>query len=45
MVNIATESMRNLFRSIDHNSPYYYKYFLDAFIPNALDLMTSTFNI
>lgn len=43
-ININTEDMRNVYQSIDHNSPYYYKPFLDAFIPLALDTMTSLSN-
>jgi hypothetical protein len=33
-INLGTHEMRNLHTSIDHNSPYYYKYFLDAFVPS-----------
>lgn len=35
-VNIATPNMNNVFHSIDHNSPYFHKPFLDAFVPGAL---------
>jgi hypothetical protein len=35
-LNIATPSMSNVFHSIDHNSPYFHKPFLDAFVPSAL---------
>ena len=36
VVSLSTEHMRNVYQSIDHNSPYYYKYFLDAFVPSSL---------
>jgi len=35
-VNVATPFMNNVFHAIDHNSPYFHKPFLDAFVPAAL---------
>lgn len=33
--------MRNIYKSLDHNSPYYYKHFLDAFIPAIITAMAT----
>jgi hypothetical protein len=32
--------MRNVWTSNDHVSPYYYKYFLDSFVPIVLEVIT-----
>ena len=42
---VLTENMRNVYKTIDHNSPYYFKPFLDAFVPSLLQLMTSSLDI
>ena len=40
-INKASDSMRNNYKSLDHNSPYYYKHFLDAFIPAIITAMAT----
>jgi hypothetical protein len=35
---VSTEYMRNLFMTLDHNSPYFFKPFLDAFIPGVFSV-------
>lgn len=40
-INLSTQRMKNVHQSLDHNAVYYYKHFLDAFVPSALSLMTS----
>lgn len=32
--------MRNVRQSMDHNSPYFYKLFLDSFVPVVVKLST-----
>ena len=39
-VNVNTEEMRNVRQSMDHNSPYYYKHFLDSFLPIVIKVVT-----
>lgn len=36
---VNTEEMRNVKQSMDHNSPYYYKYFLDSFVPVVIKMI------
>lgn len=39
-INVNTEDMRNVKQSMDHNSPYFYKHFLDSFVPIVVKLST-----
>ena len=39
-INVNTEEMRNVKQSMDHNSPYFYKHFLDFFVPIVVKLST-----
>jgi hypothetical protein len=38
-INVNTEEMRNVRQSMDHNSPYFYKHFLDSFVPIVMKLI------
>ncbi len=31
-----TDHLKNLYMTVDHNSPYFYKHFLDAFVPKVV---------
>jgi hypothetical protein len=42
VVNLPSQKMKNVHQSLDHNAILYQKQFLDAFVPAALTLMTTT---